>query len=428
MDFNLLAPREQISRLMGRLYAAGLTNLSGGNLSIKDSDGSIWITPSGIDKATLTPNDIMCLLPDGTITGPHKPSLEYPFHRAIYERRPDLRAVVHAHPAALVTFSLARIIPDTRIIPQAMRVCGRVGYAPYATPGSEALGTQIAQAFASGFDSVLLENHGAVAGGGSLLEAYQRMETLDFCGRTLLRARAIGVPHSLTDAQLATFDIAIDQMPEFDVADHSSLERELRTQIAVILNRACERQLMISTEGAISARLDESTFLITPTGQDRRSIANDALVLIRDGARERGKLPSRAVTMHQAIYARHSTVNAIITAQPPNATAYAVTAARFDTRLIPESYIMLRDVPLLPYGSPYTAPERVAETVSARNPVALIQNDAVLTLGGSVLQAFDRLEVLELSARALIDTLLLGELQPMDDAALEDLRRAFALE
>ncbi|MBL8131425.1 MAG: class II aldolase/adducin family protein [Anaerolineae bacterium] len=428
MDFNLLAPREQISRLMGRLYAAGLTNLSGGNLSIKDSDGSIWITPSGIDKATLTPNDIMCLLPDGTITGPHKPSLEYPFHRAIYERRPDLRAVVHAHPAALVTFSLARIIPDTRIIPQAMRVCGRVGYAPYATPGSEALGTQIAQAFANGFDSVLLENHGAVAGGGSLLEAYQRMETLDFCGRTLLRARAIGSPHSLTDEQLAIFDIDIDQMPEFDVEEHSSLERELRTQISVILNRACERQLMISTEGVISARLDETSFLITPTGQDRRNVANDALVLIRDGARERGKLPSRAVTMHQAIYARHPTVNAIITAQPPNATAYAVTAARFDTRLIPESYVMLRDVPLLPYGSPYTAPAMVAETVSARNPVALIQNDAVLTLGGSVLQAFDRLEVLELSARALIDTLLLGELQPMDDAALEDLRHAFALE
>lgn len=110
----------------------------------------------------------MRLLPDGTIEGPHKPSLEYPFHRAIYERRPDLSAVVHAHPPALVTFSIARIIPDTRIIPQAMRVCGRVGYAPYATPGSLALGAAIAETFADGYDSVLLENHGAVAGGGTL--------------------------------------------------------------------------------------------------------------------------------------------------------------------------------------------------------------------------------------------------------------------
>src|SRR5690606_8572954 len=128
---------------------------------------------------------------------------------------------------------------------------------------------------------------------------------------------------------------------------------------------------------------------------------------------------------HQAIYKRHPGVNAIITAQPPNATAYAVTACQFDSRTIPESYIMLRDVPLISYGTPYSSPETVAELISDRHPVALVQNDCVLTLGTSVLQAFDRLEVLEFSARSLIDTLPLGELVPMEDTALDDLRRAF---
>lgn len=428
MDFNLLPPREQLARIMGRIYSAGLTTLSGGNLSIKDSDGSIWITPSGVDKGTLTPNDIMRLLPDGTVEGVHRPSMEYPFHRAIYERRPDLRSVVHAHPPALVTFSIARIIPDTRIIPQAERICGRVGYAAYATPGSEMLGANIADTFAAGCDSVLLENHGAVAGGQSLLEAYQRMETLDFCARTLLRARAIGIACGLTDDQLALFDTQNDPMPEFDVDEHSSIERELRAQIAAILTRACDRQLMISTEGVISARVDDRSFVITPTGHDRRNIANDELVLIRDGAHERGKTPSRSVRMHEAIYKKHPGINAIITAQPPNATAYAVTACQFDSRTIPESYVMLRDVPLIPYGVHYTDPESVATMVSSRTPVALIQNDCVLTLGASVLQAFDRLEVLEFSARSLIDTLPLGALVPMGDEALDDLRRAFSLE
>lgn len=427
MSFNLLSPREQLARIMGRIYAAGLTTLSGGNLSIKDRDGSIWITPSGVDKGKLTPNDIMRVFPDGTVHGPHRPSLEYPFHKAIYERRPDFNAVVHAHPPALVTFSIARTMPDTRIIPQAEQVCGRLGYAPYALPGSEMLGANIAAAFENS-ESVLLENHGAVAGGETLLEAYQRMETLDFCGRTLLRARALGVACGLTDEQLALFEQYTDPLPEYDLELHSSNELELRGQVANIVSRAVERQLMIATEGVISARVDERSFLITPTGQDRQYIDAGDLVLIRNGMREWGKNPSRSTRMHMALYAKHPGINAIITAQPPNATAYAVTACHFDSRSIPESYVMLRDVPLIPYGTHFTDPQSVATVVSPRRPVALIQNDCVLTLGSSVLQAFDRLEVLEFSARSLIDTLSLGALVPMGDDALDDLRRAFALE
>ena len=105
-----------------------MTTLSGGNLSIKDDNGDIWITPAAIDKGKLTPNDIMCIKGNGDIIGPHKPSSEFPFHRGIYKCRPDLKAIVHAHPPALVSFSIMREIPDTNIIPQAKLVCGKVGY------------------------------------------------------------------------------------------------------------------------------------------------------------------------------------------------------------------------------------------------------------------------------------------------------------
>jgi L-fuculose-phosphate aldolase len=429
MNFNLLPPREQLARIMKRIYDAGLTTLSGGNLSIRDDDGSIWITPSGVDKGGLTPGDIMHILPDGTIEGVHKPSLEYPFHRAIYARRPDVNAIVHAHPPALVTFSIARIIPDTRIIPQAQRVCGRVGYAPYATPGSETLGMNIANALADGFDCVLLENHGAVAVGDHLLGAYQRLETLDFCARTLIRARPLGIACSLTPEQLDLFDAAPDQpLNQFTPSEHTSRERELRVQIAHVVGRAITRQLMIATEGVISARIDDRSFVITPTGFDRRSIDHDDLVLIQNGRREAGKMPSRSTRMHAALYARHPDIGAIITAQPPSATAYAVTACRFDSRTIPESYVMLRDVPIIDYGLPYSDPDAIADIVSPTTPVALIQNDCVLTVGASVLQAFDRLEVLEYSAHSLIDTLSLGRLIPMPEDALIELRRTFGLE
>jgi len=102
---------------MNRIYRNGMTTLSGGNLSIKDTNGDIWITPAGVDKGQLTANDIMCVQADGSVVGPHRPSSEYPFHRAIYAQRPDLCAIVHAHPPAMVTFSIVRQIPETSIIP-----------------------------------------------------------------------------------------------------------------------------------------------------------------------------------------------------------------------------------------------------------------------------------------------------------------------
>jgi ribulose-5-phosphate 4-epimerase/fuculose-1-phosphate aldolase len=93
---------------MQRIYQGRMTTLSGGNLSILDEDGSLWITPAGTDKGRLTPNDIVHVLADGSVEGPHRPSSELPFHRAIYASRPDLRAIVHAHPPALAAFSIAR--------------------------------------------------------------------------------------------------------------------------------------------------------------------------------------------------------------------------------------------------------------------------------------------------------------------------------
>ena len=427
MNFQLLHPRDQLVAIMNRIYHNGMTTLSGGNLSIKDDNGDIWITPSGIDKGKLTPKDMMCIRADGTITGPHKPSSEFPFHRAIYRLRPDFNAIVHAHPPALVSFSIVREVPDTRIIPQANRLCGPVGYAPYPLPGSENLGENIAATFAEGYNIIILENHGMAAGGANLLDAFHRLETLDFCARTLIRAKSLGAIQTLSEPALNLFDHRHNQLPEFVPTAHSSHERELRQQIVDITARAYDRHLMISTEGVVSARLDETSFLITPTGHDRRTLAIEDVVLVRNGVCEAGKLPSRSVRLHEAIYTQHPNINCVMTAQCPNATAYAITAAHFDSRTIPESFILLRDIPLIPFKTLYTQAETIAETVSLSTPVLLVQNDCVLTVGTDILNAFDRLEVAEYSARSLIDTAVLGPLIPIGDAEIHDLEKAYGL-
>ena len=78
MKFELMHPADQLVMIMNRIYQYGMTTTSGGNLSIRDESGDIWITPSGIDKGSLTRADINCVKPDGTILGPHKPSGKFP--------------------------------------------------------------------------------------------------------------------------------------------------------------------------------------------------------------------------------------------------------------------------------------------------------------------------------------------------------------
>jgi L-fuculose-phosphate aldolase len=325
----------------------------------------------------------------------------------------------------VVAFSIAGIVPDTHIIPQANAICGPIGIAPYAIPGSEELGHNIADTLSEGYNMVILENHGLVAGGHTLLAAFQRMETLDFCARTLIHARRLGEYRLLSPAQLNLFSSRQHFLPEFILNKHSSKELELRQQIVEIVHRACIRRLMISTEGVISTRVDGDSFLITPTGADRRGLDIDDIVLIRSGCREAGKLPSRSVLLHQQIYKGHPTVNCVITAQSPHAAAYAVTKQSFDTKTIPESYILLREVPCVPFNTLYSKPQAVSEAVSMKTPVLLIQNDCVLTIGKTILEAFDRLEVMEYTAMSLLNAQQLGTFNPIGEKEISAIVEKF---
>ena len=135
--------------------------------------------------------------------------------------------------------------------------------------------------------------------------------------------------------------------------------------------------------------------------------------------------PSRAVHSHRAIYERHPNIQAIVFAHPVNATAFSVTDSKFDARTIPESYIFLRDVRRIPYGIQYVNDGRIAEFVSPKSPAAILDNDGVLATGTSVLDAFDRLEVLESTAEAVINARALGVVAVMPDDVIDALRKAF---
>jgi L-fuculose-phosphate aldolase len=422
---SLIHPRDEIMRMMERIYRYRMTTTSGGNLSMRDDDGDLWITPARIDKGKLRREDIVRVRLDGTVEGLHAPSSELPFHRAIYAARPEVRGIVHAHPVALVAFSVCRRVPDTRLLPQARQICGEVGFAPYALPGSTDLGRNIAQTFADGFHCVVLENHGVVTSGESLQDAFERFETLEFAAKTIIKASILGDVRYLSAADavrprsLITGGGSVHQVPA------RSPEKELRGQLCEFVRRSYQQRLMISTQGAFSARLDADSFLITPHRVDRASLELDDIVLVSAGMPEQGKTPSGSARNHQAIYAAHPRVAAVVNAYPVNATAFSVTDAPLDSRTIPESYIFLRDVARVPFSIRFGDGTELAQLTSPRCPVAILENDGVQVCGTSVLDAFDRLEVLESTAEAMINSRPLGPLVPMSDAALKELTAHF---
>ena len=423
---NYLHPREELLHAMERIYRYRMTTTSGGNLSIREPNGNVWITPARVDKGSLRRDDIVCVLANGAVEGSRKPSSELPIHQEIRVRRPDLGGVVHAHPTALVAFSLVHEVPNTRLFHQSRNVCGEVGFAPYELPGSAALGRRVADSIEQGYNCVILENHGVVTAGATFQEAFRRFETLEFTAKTIIKAKLLGGEiRFLTDEELALEKQRKIRMEEFEPSYPSSQENELRRRLCEFVRRAYRQRLFISTQGSYSARLDSLSFLITPHQVDRGTMEAEDLVLISDGRVEAGKTPSRAVTIHEAIYRAHPDVRSVVNAYPVNATAFSVSGTAIDSHTIPESYVVVRNVGLAPFGMQFGDGRDLAAMVSSIQPALLLENDGCLVTGSDILEAFDRLEVLESTSEAIINARAIGKLHPLGEEVSRELDHAF---
>ncbi|MCD2422428.1 class II aldolase/adducin family protein [Niabella pedocola] len=428
LNTTTMHPRDQIALIMLRIYDRVLTTTSGGNISIIDEEENIWITPAGVDKGLLKPSDIVCVKKDGTIVGAHKPSSEYPFHRAIYKRRPDIKSVIHAHPPGIVAFSIVRKVPDTRVLPQVHARCGSIGYAAYAMPGTEALGENIADEFAKGVSVVIMENHGTVIGGADISDAYLKFELIEVTAKSMLYGSRIGTAHSLTEGciekHLLRFKPGLQE--EIPVQPFSTNSREKRTALHKIINRACRQGLMLGAYGSISTRSEGNDFIITPDGLSKWDLMPGDLVQIRDGKKEKGKTPDKTVLLHQAIYERYPDINAIIMTQPTYLTSFAITGAHFNVRTIPETWIYLQDVQTGELGCLFSEDGVPQPVMPEEAPVMIIKNEGVVVTGNKLLQAFDYLEVAEFSAKSLILSASLGDMIPIEDHEIDALGKVMS--
>ena len=138
-------------------------------------------------------------------------------------------------------------------------------------------------------------------------------------------------------------------------------------------------------------------------------------------------MPSRAIKIHSEIYTQHPEINSIIIAHPPYIMSYAVTDEPLDSRSIPESYILMRDIPKVEYSEFYRDPVESAQLFSESTPIVMVNNDCIAVTGDDLLNAFDRLEVAEYSAKALVFSKHLGEMVPIDGKQISEIKDAFNL-
>ncbi|MFL5271469.1 MAG: class II aldolase/adducin family protein [Anaeromyxobacteraceae bacterium] len=184
--------RRDLVEVCRRLHARDLIGAGEGNVSCRLGGGKLLVTPSGASKGHLRTTDLVVVTEQGEkVRGRGRASTELRMHLAAYAARPDVRAIVHAHPITAVALTVAGAPPPNDVMPEAAVVLGQIVVAPFSTPGTDEVPRALAP-FLPGHEVILLERHGALALGKTLFEALDRIETLERVSRVAVLARLLG--------------------------------------------------------------------------------------------------------------------------------------------------------------------------------------------------------------------------------------------
>jgi len=184
--------RADIVEIGRRLWTRGYVASNDGNISVRLDEGRVLTTPTGVSKGFMTPDMMVVTDMAGTkVTGDRNASSELKMHLAVYEARPDVCAVVHAHPPLATGFAVAGIPLDRAVLAEVITTLGSIPIADYATPSTAELPLAVRK-YIGAHDGVLLANHGAVTVAADLFAAYYKMETIEHFAHISLVARVLG--------------------------------------------------------------------------------------------------------------------------------------------------------------------------------------------------------------------------------------------
>jgi len=196
-------------RLRDRFFVAS----NDGNISARLSANEILITPTSVNKGEVALDTILKVDMNGKVlSGTLRPSSETKMHLAVYRVRPDVAAIVHAHPPAATGFAACRIRLDQDVIlPEVVFGLGKIGFAEYGTPSTEEIPNAVVKEIPD-CDALLLSNHGALTVAADVMQAYYRMEVLEMYARVRLVTKILGEPKPLSDGQVGELQRVREQM------------------------------------------------------------------------------------------------------------------------------------------------------------------------------------------------------------------------
>lgn len=186
--------REQICEIGRRIYAKGMVAANDGNISVKLNENEYLCTPTGVSKGFMTPECICKIDASGKVlesTDGYRPSSEIKMHLRVYQKRPEINAVVHAHPAFATTFAIEGMPLNKPIMSEAVVTLGCVPISEYGLPSTSEIPDAL-EPYLPYFDSVLLEHHGVLTWATDLTNAYYRMESAELYAELIYRTMQIG--------------------------------------------------------------------------------------------------------------------------------------------------------------------------------------------------------------------------------------------
>ena len=270
-----------------RMYAKNFVAANDGNISCKVDENTIWTTPTGVSKGFMTEDMLVKLRLDGTVIsqGERGPSSEVKMHLRVYNENPEVGGVCHAHPPISTSFAIAGMSLDRAIYPEALVNLGTVPCVHYETPGSQGIPDSVAP-YCKDYNALLLANHGALAWGKDLMEAWYRLESTEHYAMVIMyTGNIIGKANVLSCDQVGEL-----RHSGLHCAPHQHHRRGCRTQPcaeraphAEDLRRAGSRALLLRLRGrerrqrrgragsdyARGARTPEGDSLTRKTGEPR---------------------------------------------------------------------------------------------------------------------------------------------------------------
>ncbi|QDR80017.1 class II aldolase/adducin family protein [Sporomusa termitida] len=202
MNENVI--KQQICGIGKRMYDSGFVAANDGNITVKLNGRELITTPAGVSKGFMTPEMMIKVDLAGNVIMSHsdwQPSSELKMHLQVYQDRPDVGAVVHAHPPYATTFAIAHMPLNKPLIAEAIVALGCVPVAGYGTPSTQEIPEAVAP-YLKKFDAVLLANHGALAWGADLITAYHKLESVEFYAKLTFLSMQLGCSQELTAGQI----------------------------------------------------------------------------------------------------------------------------------------------------------------------------------------------------------------------------------